>query len=70
MRTLEIDEFPAGSIAAVPVRARARARRVGRRILLMVALLTLLAMIVGPLVYRVDPLEQRLAARLAPPASE
>ncbi len=69
MKALEIDDSTPVPIAAGPVRARPRPPRVGRRLLMAGGLLALLAMVLGPLIYRVDPLEQRLPARLAPPAS-
>lgn len=70
MKTLELDEPAAGSLAALSRPARTRRPRAGRRILASAALLALLAMIVGPFAYPVDPLEQRLTARLAAPAAE
>lgn len=70
MKTLELDPSAVGALTGLPARARPRARRVGRQVLLTVALLTLLTMVLGPFIYSVDPLEQRLTARLAPPASE
>jgi peptide/nickel transport system permease protein len=44
--------------------------RPGRSVLLGVGVLVLATAAAGPAIYRVDPLEQRLPARLAPPASE
>lgn len=69
MSVLELDEPAAAALAATPARARSWGRRIGRSALFTVAGLMLLAMLIGPSLYRVDPLEQRLPARLAAPAT-
>lgn len=69
MSIVEIDAATATSLA-LPSIDRPRRRRFGRPALVAVGLLVLVALGLGPVVYRVDPLQQRLSARLAAPATE
>lgn len=55
---------------AGPASVRLRRRRLRQRTVLALAALMVAVMLFGPLVYGVDPLAQKLTARLAPPWSE
>jgi peptide/nickel transport system permease protein len=65
---LRIGDVEATAAGRAP--ARLRRRRLRQRTVLGLAALMVVVMLFGPLVYPVDPLAQKLTARLAPPWSE
>jgi peptide/nickel transport system permease protein len=67
---MSIVRADAAVATGLALRSAAPRRRPGRAVLLGAGVLVLATAAAGPAIYRVDPLEQRLTARLAPPASE